>query len=120
MTTEEAQSAAALDAALEKLPVYQGVVTRDLSFLDLEEFSNFVENHTSGTEIITTQFTSATMFDGYQESPQVRMLIQSKSARDLRAFNPEEAEVLFPRGTRFRVISASYIDGIYVLVVIEL
>ena len=120
LSAEEAQSAAALDAALDKLPVYQGVVTRDLSFLDLEEFSNFVEDHTSGTEIITTQFTSATIFDSYQDSPQVRMLIQSKTARDLRAFNPNEAEVLFPRGTRFQVVSQNYIDGILVLEVIEL
>lgn len=120
LSAEEAQSTAALDEALDKLPAYQGVVTRDLSFLDLGEFSDFVRDHAPGTKITTTQFTSATIFDSYQEFPQVRMLIRSKNARDIRAFNPEEAEVLFPRGTQFRIVAANYVDDIFILEVIEL
>ena len=119
LTAEEAQSAAALDAALDKLPVYQGVVTRDLFFFNRDEFTSFIEKCKSSNEFSSSGFMSATTLDSYQDAPHVRMLIQSKTARDLRAFNPDESEVLFPRNTEFHIISMYYEQNTLIVEMIE-
>ena len=119
LTAEEAQSAAALDAALDKLPIYQGTVTRDLIFFDLNEHLSFVKKCSESAEFSSSGFMSATTLDSYQDAPHVRMLIQSKTARDLRAFNPDEAEVLFPRNTKFHIVSMYYEGDTLILEMIE-
>ena len=119
LTAEEAQSAAALDAALDKLPIYQGTVTRDLTFFDLNEHLSFVKKYSESAEFSSSGFMSATTLDSYQDAPHVRMLIQSKTARDLRAFNPDEAEVLFPRNTKFHIVSMYYEGDTLILEMIE-
>lgn len=104
-----------LDAALEKMPVYQGKVVRDMSFVSIEEFKMFAAQHFVGSEVKNLSYVSATVSDSYQETPQVRMRIQSKSARDLRLFNPEEAEVLFRRGTVFKIVSVKKEGNMFVM-----
>ena len=119
LTEAEAATVKSLDAALEKMPIYQGTVTRDMSFVSIEEFKKFAVQYAVGSEMKNPSFVSATVSDSYQEAPQVRLYIQSKSARDLRAFNPEEAEVLFQRGSRFKVISMKREGTMFVLEIEE-
>ena len=119
MDGSENATVQALDSALEKLPVYQGTVTRDLNFMNLDEFKAFATRYAIGSEITDPSFVSATVSTAYQDAPQVRLLIQSKTARDLRGFNPEEAEVLFRRYTKFRVLAMRRAEGTFVLEVEE-
>lgn len=108
-----------LDSAISKLPVYKGTVIRDLNFMSLDEFKSFAARYAVGNEITEASFVSATTLTVYQESPQVRMRIKSKTARDLREFNPDESEVLFPRNTKFRVLSVHRENNTFILEVEE-
>lgn len=111
----ELQTVAALDSALLKLPVYQGTVTRDLKFFSLEEFRQFASKYVVGAIIGENSYASASVGKVYQDLPQVRMVIKAKNARDLRAFNPDEAEVLFPRGTAFQILSVKRKGQMFVM-----
>ena len=57
-------------------------------------------------------YTSASTLTDYHESPTVRMLIHSKTGRDLREINASEQEVLFSRGTMFFVKNKQITDGV--------
>lgn len=108
----EEELAAALDRALEKMPVYKGQVVRSLVFHDAESARQFVLQHSEGKSVVYPAFTSASVNPGYHEQPTVLMHIDSKSGRDIRRYNEAEAEVLFPRNTRFFIDEVSVDDGV--------
>ncbi len=107
LSGEERAFVAALDSALEKFPVYQGVVFRSLSEYEIEDIGAFLAEYPVGTY---KQFPSyiSTGAAVYDETMPVQYIIQSKSGKDLRTINPNEMEVLFARGALFKVVK---VDG---------
>lgn len=95
-----------LDSAIQNLPDYKGTVYRSISSDMLDEKS-FWTKYTSGNEISEIPYTSAGV-KVYDQGMDIQMVIQSKRGKDMRRFNPGESEVLFSRGTRFKVLR---IDG---------
>jgi hypothetical protein len=88
-----------LDSALEKLPNYEGVVYRSVNpvnigiFMDLHQVGKpfrFKAYTSSGTKV-------------YDERFSIQYIINSKNGKDIRAFNEDEAEILFRRNTWFWV-----------------
>ena len=96
-----------LDAALEKLPVYRGKIYRSLSVFDMEDVEAFLASYRLGTIKGFPAYTSAGTVV-YDNSFPLQYIIESKAGRDLRNYNPGEMEILFPRGTKFRV---TRVDG---------
>ena len=43
------------------------------------------------------------------------MIIDSQTGRDIQAYNREEAEILFPRNSRFLVESVQFENGTWIL-----
>lgn len=94
----------ALDRALEKMPVFHGPVLRTLD-LNRDDLIKFAKIHQIGNTVSYPAFTSTSIAAGYQENPSVILHIHSKSGRDIRAYNPEEQEVIFARNSRFKVLN---------------
>jgi hypothetical protein len=91
-----------IKSGLENFPEFNGVVTR------IE--SNTHAMYQQGAEVTKEAFTS-TCGPGGKVTSQIvgntRLTIESVTGRDIRAIaaHPKEAEVLFPPGTRFQVVS---------------
>lgn len=108
-----------LDNALEKFPKYNGDTTRSL-ILNKESLNVFLQNHKAGNTITYKSYTSATVGDRYNDMSNVELHIKSKSGRDIRKFNKEEQEILFKRGTVFKIEAIEKIDDIYHIVMEEI
>lgn len=95
-----------LDSALAKLPKYEGKFqTRSLYFYDDEIMKSFVESHVVGKTRTYEEFLSTTIGDAYNPDGQVQILIlNGKNGIDLTSFNKEEMEVLYQRGSTFKVL----------------
>lgn len=91
-----------IDNAIMKLDKYEGEVYRSLSFQFEDEYENFVREHKNGEIIMYKAYTSSST-EIYDDSMKVQMIIKSKKGRDMRSFNKNEKEVLFPRNTKFIV-----------------
>lgn len=108
LSAEDKRMVLALDSAIEKLPKYQGTVQRSI-FFDTDAAANQYALSLLN-DGLQPAYTSAST-GVYDESDSVRLIIQSKSAADLRGFNRREQEVLFPRGTSFQVVDMRLVDG---------
>lgn len=104
LTDYEQNLADTLDAALGKLPAYQGQVIRTLQFFDRDDLLGFASEHYRGAVVTYKAFTSTSVSEGYHADPQVEIRFVSKTGRDIRAYNDKEGEILFRRGLRLRVI----------------
>lgn len=109
LSTEEQDWANRLDIALKKMPVYNGVVNRSMSFINTTALRSFVESLRSN-EVRFPAYTS-TSKGIYDPDDQVRLIIKSKTAADLEEYNPGEQEVLFKRDSKFRVMSMEKKEG---------
>lgn len=103
VTAEEQEAISALDAAVKKLPIYQGQVFRSIRFNSRDELLNFATQTRVGGTVIYNAYTSASTLDGYHDVPHALLRIRSKTGRDLRQYNAKEGEVLFARDTSFAV-----------------
>ena len=101
LTEEQRELMQYLDSALEKMPVYQGIVYRSINISDLQ---SFWEEHAVGEEVTYYAYTSSST-EVYDGSMTIQMTIESKTARDLRRYNPGEQEILFPRGCEFKIFN---------------
>lgn len=97
-----------LDSALDKMPVYQGRVSRSLSFMYKEDVKPFIKTHKVGESIKYNQYLSTTCGEVYNKDAQVQLIIQSKSGKDIRYYNQAEQEVLFKVNTNFIVCDVIY------------
>ena len=85
-----------------KLPQYEGIVYRSLRSQEIENIEAFWEKYSPGEIVIELAYTSSSI-TVYDSSFDIQMTIQCKRGRDMRQINPEEQEILFPRGTPFLV-----------------
>lgn len=93
-----------LNKALDKLPEYEGNLSRSLDFLDNDMAQEFFDS--LKTEEVFPQYISATKAGVYNPDGQVQIFIQnSKKGKDLKGLNDMEEEVLYPINTKFRVIN---------------
>lgn len=91
-----------IDRAIQKLPVYEGIVYRSLRSEDMVDVDEFFAAHIPGKLITYPAYTSCSS-EMYDESMGIQLIIQSRRGRDMRVYNPLEQEVLFQRDSRFIV-----------------
>lgn len=109
-----------LNKALDKMPIYKGKVTRDLTFMFDEDFEDFLEEHQINESVPYTAFTSGTTNKIYSENAHVRIIIESKNGRDISMYNTKEKEVLFKNNTLFNVSKIENVNDIIVIYMEEL
>lgn len=105
LSDEQKKMVSDLDAVIEKLPKYNGNVTRSLMFPDNETAKKFISS-LSSTDIVTfKQYISATTSSElYNESGQVQItFVNTKSGADLTPLNQGEMEILFGRNAKFKL-----------------
>lgn len=103
LTPEQEQLMRNLDSALDKMPVYKGVVYRSLDDTEIDDIETFLSNYTVGSYQTFPAYLS-TSTEVYDESMPIQYIIQSETGRDIRAYNPNESEILFSRDSGFFVI----------------
>ena len=110
LTQDQKEWIKRLDRALDKMPVYEGEVTRSLSFKlqGKEALKEFLNSHIVGKEITYSAYTSATIGEIYNPNGEVQLTIISKTARDITSLNAGEQEILFKRNKRFKVIKYEF------------
>ncbi|PGH21941.1 phage head morphogenesis protein [Fusobacterium polymorphum] len=110
LTQDQKEWIKTLDRALDKMPVYEGEVTRSLSFKlqGKEALKEFLNSHIVGKEITYSAYTSATIGEIYNPNGEVQLTIISKTARDITSLNVGEQEILFERNKRFKVIKYEF------------
>ena len=91
-----------LDAALNKLPVYRGITYRSVSDFGILDVSAFLTGHIPGKKIQFPAYLSSGT-EIYDPEFPIQYVIQGRTGRDLRGFNPNEFEILFPRGRTFLI-----------------
>lgn len=94
-----------LVSALQKMPVYKGIVKRSVSItaMSVEERKRFEELHQVRKMVTYEAFTS-TSTGVYDPSFEYQFVITSKSGRDIRTYNEHEMEILFPPDTTFCIL----------------
>lgn len=112
LTDDEAAWMHDLDSALELFPKFKGDLMRTLVFDEEDELQSFLCRYCHKGNVTENAYISASTLKDYHESPTVRLLIHSKSGRDLREINVSEQEVLFHRGTTFFVKNSRIVDGV--------
>lgn len=111
LSSREANIVKNLDNALEKLPAYEGTVNRSLlPSLNPDEVEGLIAELLTQEKIRSPGYTSAAK-DIYDEGDLARMIIHSKTGRDISKYNPSEQEVLFKRDTVFKVKRRWYDGG---------
>lgn len=100
-----------LDKALDKLPIYEGMVTRSLEFYSEEDVINFITSHQIGELKCYNQYLSTTCGEVYNDNAQVQLIIDSHTGKDNRRYNSSESEILFKRNVSFKVLNIVVRDG---------
>lgn len=110
LTQDQKEWIKTLDRALEKMPVYEGEVTRSLTFQlqGKEALREFLKEHKINEIVSYPAYTSTTVGDTYNSNGEVQIKIISKTGRDIRRFNEGEQEILFERNKRFKVIKYEF------------
>lgn len=92
-----------LDAALGKMPLYQGLVYRSMDSSMILDIDDFWAKHVIGQKISYSAYTSsATKI--YDDSMDIQIVMKSKTGRDIRQYNSDEFEILFLRNSSFVVV----------------
>ncbi len=102
LTKAEQKMVDNLDAALSKMPVYQGTVYRSVSDFGIEDVDAFIRAHVVNEIMVFPSYLSCST-SVYDESFPIQYVIQSKMARDIREFNQKEQETIFERKKGFRI-----------------
>lgn len=115
LTAEQNSFIKSLDKVLEKLPKYEGRVKRSLSFgkYRKEEMEDFVKQHKLDEVIKYPQYLSSTIGEIYNADGEVQIMIISKNGRNITAMNEVEQEILFKRGSKFKVKRTKTINGVH-------
>lgn len=122
LTQDQKEWVKVLDESLEKIPVYEGQVTRSLSFQlqGKEALEEFLKLYNIGNEIEYPAYTSATIGETYNPSGEVQLTIISKTARNITTLNKGEQEVLFERNKKFKIVDRYDTSKIHYILMEEL
>ena len=105
LTPENQKFVDELDSALEKLPAYEGDLKRSLYFYSEQEIATFMEKYPVGSRITYNEYISATKGNVYNPDGQVQIYIRNaKHGKDISDFNKAEDEILYQRGSAFKVV----------------
>lgn len=120
LTKEQMDIVNKLDKALSKMPNYEGDLTRSLYFYSEEDIVEFLKGYEVGSIKPFNEYLSTTKGETYNPYGQVQIIIvNSKQGKDISEYNPEEQEVLYPRGTKFKILEIKKTDGKYYIVMEE-
>lgn len=109
-----------LDKALNKLPPYEGDVSRSLQFNSEESLEEFMADIRPGAVIQYPQYISTTAGPIYNPDGQVQMIILgARKGRDITLYNPGEQEILYWRNFGFEVVEVQFINGVYYILMKE-
>lgn len=109
-----------LDAALDKMPTYEGNLQRSLYFYSDDDIMAFLEEHKNGNVVRYNEYISTTRGEVYNPDGQVQIYIQNaKKGRDISSLNEGENEVLYERNTSFKIINTIEHDGKYYILMEE-
>ena len=107
-----------LEIALDKLPNYEGTVTRSV-WINSEDIDHFLKDYPLGRKMSHKSFLSTTVGEIYNPEARVQMKIKSKTGKDLRKYNKKEQEILFKRNVEFYVEKIDTSDDYYVKIYLE-
>lgn len=97
-----------LDSALEMVPKYKGVVNRTICYMNNEHLKNILSIFDNKERIGSWGSYVSSSKDIYDDSMNLWFRIKSKNGRDLSLRNQEGGgEVLFPRDTKFKLMTYS-------------
>ena len=104
-----------LDSALEKLPNYDGDLSRSLYFNSDEELAEYVNSVSSKKTMKSNTYTSTTKdTEPYNDLGQVQIYYKNtKYGRDLEGYDNGELEVLYERNAKFDIESQGWNDNVY-------
>lgn len=102
-----------MDLALNKCNNYQGNIVRVLDIKDINKLKEFIQYNKIGTEPIFNEYLSFSNKNNYNGEANVFIYVNSKTAKDLRKYNPEESELLYKRNSKFLVENVIKKDGKY-------
>lgn len=100
LSEDETEIVYNLDSALKKMPRFEGTVYRSMSSDMVADIDNFWLKHQLGNWVIYDAYTSVSL-EVYDESMDIQCVIKSKNGRDITAYNPNEREIIFARGSCF-------------------
>ena len=78
------------------------MVYRSIDNTEIDDINAFIANYTVGSYHNSSAYLSAST-QVYDESMPIQYVIQSETGRDIRPYNPNESEILFPRNCSFFV-----------------
>ena len=120
LTNEQEKWIINLDAALEKMPKYQGDLTRSVDFFSAEQAEAFADRYQVGEIITEKQYLSTTKGETYQPNAKVQLyIVNSTQGYDLGKFNRGENEILYKRNAKFKVLNKKQQDGVYYILLEE-
>lgn len=107
-----------LDSALLKMPKYEGDLIRTVDFSDWSDskglMEKFLKEYAPGRRIKIRQFWSTSKKSGYNDNAAIKIYIQnSKNGRDISSIGLSENEVLYERDALFDVVSKTFQEGVW-------
>ena len=100
---------------LDKCKNYNGNIVRVLDITDKKELKKFIHMNKLNKPIMFNEYLSFSSKSNYNANANVVIYTVSSKAKDLRNFNPDESEILYPRNSRFIVENIKKADGKYYL-----
>ena len=102
-----------INNAIKKQPKYEGNIVR---VLEINDLSSFLKDYEIDKPIKYKEFLSFSDKEGYNNKANVKIYVVSKHGRDIRDFNQDESEILYPRDSSFIVKNIKQQDGVvYIL-----
>lgn len=104
-----------LDKALKKCNDYNGTIVRVLDIRNSKKLKEFIDMNKLNKPIMFNEYLSFSNKSNYNTNANVVIYTASNKAKDLRNFNPDESEILYPRNSRFVVENIKKVNGKYYL-----
>ena len=104
-----------LDKALDKCNNYNGNITRVLEIKDSKKLKKIINANKINETVMFNEYLSFSSKPDYNENANVIIYTVSSQAKDLRKFNPNESEILYPRKSKFIVENIKRVDNKYYL-----
>ena len=102
-----------INNAIKKQPKYEGNIVR---VLEINDLSSFLKDYEIDKPIKYKEFLSFSDKEGYNNKANVKIYVVSKHGRDIRDFNQDESEILYPTDSSFIVKNIKQQDGVvYIL-----